>query len=183
MRKWVDGAIGLLTLLYPVAVYFGIQFLQPWKIAIIFSILLLLRLFTTQASTNWNRLLLLSGIAYCGLAAWNNNLISLRFYPVLVNLVLFTVFTASLFFPPSVIERLARIQHPDLPVQGVIYTRKVTQVWSAFFLLNGLVALLTALWSSMAWWSLYNGFIAYVLMAMLMGIEYRVRIRTQAHVR
>lgn len=182
MRIWVDVVIGFLTLLYPFAVYFGIQYLEPWKIAATLSVLLLLRLLTTQVDKKWNRLLLLVGIVYCGLAAWNNNLISLRFYPVLVSLSLLIVFAGSLFFPPPIIERLARIQHPDLPEQGITYTRKVTQIWCLFFLINGLVATATALWSSFAWWSLYNGLIAYLLMALLMAIEYLIRIRTQAHV-
>lgn len=183
MRRWVDGVIGFLTLLYPFAVYLGIQYLEPWKIAAALSVLLMLRLLTTHADKKWNRLLLLLGIIYCGLAAWNNNLISLRFYPVLVSLSLLIVFAGSLLYPPPIIERLARIQHPNLPEQGVIYTRKVTQVWCMFFVINGSIAAATALWSSFAWWSLYNGLIAYLLMALLMGIEYLVRIRTQEHVR
>lgn len=184
VNSLVNCIIGTLTLLYPVAVYYGIRYLEPWKIAGILAILLLLRLMLAQqADKQWNRLLLLVCIAYCGLAVWNNNLITLRFYPVLVSLGLFTVFVMSLFYPPPVIERLARLQHPDLPEQGVVYTRKVTQVWCVFFVINGLIATSTALWFSFAWWSLYNGLISYVLMALLMGGEYLVRIRTQAHVR
>jgi uncharacterized membrane protein len=88
-----------------------------------------------------------------------------------------------LFSPPPIIERFARLQHPNLPASGIQYTRKVTLVWSLFFLINGCIALGTALWCSFAWWSLYNGFISYLLMALLMGIEYIVRINTQEHLK
>ena len=81
------------------------------------------------------------------------------------------------------IERLARLQHPDLPPEGVIYTRRVTQVWCAFFIINGAMALSTALWASLEIWSLYNGLIAYVLMGGLFAAEYLVRMKTQKHVR
>lgn len=183
MRKLVNGVIAVLTLLYPFAVYFGIHSIEPWQIAALLAALLALRLLLGGAAGRGNRLLLLVALLYCGFAAWQNNLISLRFYPALINLGLLSLFIVSLYCPPSAIERLARLQHPDLPPEGVRYTRKVTQVWCVFFLLNGTLAVVTALWCSMAWWSLYNGLIAYVLMGLLMAVEYGIRLRTQAHVR
>jgi uncharacterized membrane protein len=93
------------------------------------------------------------------------------------------LFSWSLLSPPSLIERLARIQHPDLPPEGVIYTRRVTQIWCVFFIVNGSIALVTALWSSFEIWSLYNGLIAYLLMGILFIGEYIVRMKTQKHVK
>jgi uncharacterized membrane protein len=188
MQKWMAGFIGFLTLLYPVAIYFGIQHfgiesLEPWKISLALLLLILLRMGLSKHQQGWNQLLFVLGIIYCLLAVWNNNLITLRFYPVLISLSLFIVFTASLFYPPPIIERFARLQHPELPEQGIRYTRKVTYVWCVFFALNGLVAAITAVWSSFAVWSLYNGLISYLLMGCLMAVEYGVRIRTQDHVR
>ena len=183
MGKLVNGVIGLLTLLYPVAVYYGIHYVEPWQIAALLALLLLSRLFHRPDGHLGGRWLFAVALLYCGFAIWNNNLITLRFYPALINLVLLSIFAASLYFPPPVIERLARIQHPELPPKGVLYTRKVTRVWCGFFLLNGMLAAATAWWGSFACWSLYNGLIAYVLMGLLMGGEYWVRIRTQEHVR
>jgi uncharacterized membrane protein len=98
---------------------------------------------------------------------------------VLVNAVMLLIFAGSLFYPPSVVERLARLQQPDLTPQGIRYTRRVTQVWCGFFIINGSIALVTALWSSFEWWSLYNGLIAYLLMGLLFAGEYLIRRRTQ----
>ena len=104
-------------------------------------------------------------------AVLRGDAVTLRFYPVLVNLAMLVLFAASLYRPPSLIERLARLREPDLPPEGVRYTRRVTQLWCLFFVLNGSVALYTALFTSLATWTLYNGFIAYLLMGTLFAVE------------
>ncbi|NQY50862.1 MAG: hypothetical protein HRT50_17520, partial [Colwellia sp.] len=89
------------------------------------------------------------------------------------------IFSYSLVNPPPIIERLARLTQADLPDHAVIYTRTVTKVWLGFFILNGLVACYTALFTSLQTWTIYNGFIAYILMAILFYGEYLVRLRVQ----
>jgi uncharacterized membrane protein len=179
----INAVIALLTLLYPFAVYFGTQYLEPWKIASVLLVLLGIRLIASIFIKHWSSPLLLVGMVYCGFAIWSNELLTLRFYPVIISAAMLLVFSWSLWSPPSLIERIARIQHPDLPPEGAIYTRRVTQVWCAFFVVNGGIALTTALWSSIEIWSLYNGLIAYLLMGFLFVVEYIVRIKTQKHVR
>jgi uncharacterized membrane protein len=183
MQRLSAFLVGLLTLLYPFAVYYGVHYFEPWQIATTLFILLLLRFSFSVADRQWNRYLVLLGICYCLWIIWDNSQASLLFYPAFINVSLLVIFSYSLFFPPTIIERLARLQHPNLPEQGVLYTVKVTKVWCLFFLLNGVIALSTALWSSFYWWSLYNGFIAYILIGLLAGIEYLIRIRTMDHVR
>jgi len=182
MRKIITGLIAFLTLLYPVAVYLSIQLVAPWKVAATLLLLLTCRFFLSPYK-QWGWVFMGVGVLYCGFAIWQNSLFSLRFYPVLMSLTFFVVFFSSLKYPPTVVERIARLQHPDLPPQGVKYTYRVTQVWCGFFVFNGLIATVTALWCSFECWSLYNGLIAYILMGLLMGGEYLVRIRTQEHVR
>ena len=183
MRIFINGVTAMLTVLYPLAVYFGINYFEPWKLAGILMVLLFIKLAISHSNNHWSRPLLMAGVLYCGFAVWSNNVISLRFYPVLVNGAMLVIFSWSLRSPPSLIERLARLQHPDLPPEGVIYTRRVTQVWCGFFMVNGVIALATALWSSFEIWSLYNGLIAYLMMGILLGVEYVVRMKTQKHVR
>ncbi|MBT4752356.1 MAG: hypothetical protein HOO07_01735 [Candidatus Marinimicrobia bacterium] len=77
--------------------------------------------------------------------------------------------------PISIIERIARISEPDLTDKAIAYTRKVTWVWSLFFLLNGVLAVITALWASEEIWLLYNGLIAYILIFTLFQGELIVR--------
>lgn len=182
MNLLINGLIGLATLLYPFAVFFGSRYFEPWKLAGILIVLLLIRLAASVSRKHWSTPLLIGGIGYALFVMWSNQLGALRLYPVLVNSLMLLIFGWSLLSPPSLIERLARLQHPDLPPQGVIYTRRVTQVWCGFFIVNGSIALVTALWASLEIWSLYNGFIAYLLMGILFGGEYLIRMRTQKHV-
>lgn len=177
MHRLLNPLLGILTLLYPAAVYFGLQYLQPWSIAALLAGVLAIKLMLSEQS--WTKPVLVCGLVFAGFAIWRNDFVSLRFYPVLVNAVMLLIFAGSLFYPPSIVERLARLQQPDLPPQGVCYTRRVTQVWCGFFIINGSIALATALWSSFAAWSLYNGLIAYLLMGLLFAGEYLIRRRTQ----
>jgi uncharacterized membrane protein len=101
-------------------------------------------------------------------------------YPVVVNMVLLFGFVWSLVFPPSAIERIARVTEPDLPDYAVRYTRRVTWVWCVLFLLNGIAALYTALFASLKTWTLYNGGLAYVLMGIILAGEYMIRRRVRA---
>ena len=103
----------------------------------------------------------------------------LRFYPVIVNGTFLGVFAWSLVSGMPVIERMARVTEPDLPDHAVPYARKVTVMWCLFFLLNGLVALYTALWASFEVWAWYNGAFAYALMAALFAAEWLVRQRVR----
>lgn len=182
MRVFTNSILGFLTVLYPLIIFYGNPFLEPWKIAAILIALLSVRLAFSYSSKNWTTPLLMAGIGYSLFAMWSNQLNVLRFYPVLVNMLMLLIFGWSLFSSQTLVERIARVQHPNLPPQGIIYTRRVTQIWCCFFIVNGTIAFITTR-SSLEFWSLYNGLIAYVLMGILFAAEYVVRIKTQNYVR
>ena len=69
------------------------------------------------------------------------------------------------------------MQVSDLSVEELRYCRTVTQVWSAFFVLNGGTALAPALLAPLSWWALYNGLLAYLLIGLLGASEYVIRKR------
>ena len=148
MLQLLNSIIGFVLLLYPLAVYLGIQVLKPWKISAVLLAILLARMCLFPADRQWGRVLVGVGVLYCVFAVWHNSELSLRFYPVWVNLCLFLLFAISLAYPPPAIERLARLQHPNLSDQGVSYTRKVTQIWCGFFIINASIAAGTALWAN-----------------------------------
>lgn len=166
----------VLTLLYPLAIWFGHGRVEPRWLALLLLLAAATRLpsLTVSRAARWSAggaLLLAAG------AIWANALLPLKLYPVLVNGALLAAFGYSLVSPPSMIERFARMSEPDLPPAAIAYTRRVTQVWCAFFVVNGAIALGTALWASEAVWSLYTGVISYCLMGILFGGEYLVRLR------
>jgi len=178
MRKLLFIA---LSLGYPLLVYATLGRFEPRWLSLLLFALALLRAFGTR-ERRW-----LWAVAGTGLlAGWallSNAALPLKLYPAMVNAALLLVFGASLRFGPPLVERLARLREPDLPPSAVAYTRRVTQVWCVFFVLNGGMALVTALWASERVWALYNGLIAYVLIGTLFAVEWlvRQRVRARAH--
>lgn len=181
MLRLVNRMLGLVLIGYPLLVYLGLHVLVPWQLSTALMLVLVLRFLLYPRHQKTGSVLLGAGVLYCLFAIWHNTELSLRFYPVWINLCLFGLFFISLLYPPSFVERLARLQDPNLSQHAIQYTQKVTVVWCIFFIVNGGIATATALWSDFFWWSLYNGLIAYVLIGLLMGIEYGIRIRMQRH--
>ncbi|CAI2535805.1 hypothetical protein [Serratia plymuthica] len=171
----------LLLLLYPLGVWAGLTRWGTTILAPLLAAVFALRLLVLRG--NLHRYMWL-GKALAGvgillaLASWGLKQTHwLLYYPVLVNVLLLLLFAYSLFSPPTVVERLARITEPQLDAAGVAYTRRVNQVWCGFFIVNGAIALATCLSGDIALWTLYNGGISYLLMGALMGIEWIVRKR------
>lgn len=102
---------------------------------------------------------------------------SMYWYPVAVSLLMLAAFGGSLFAEQTLIERLARLQHPNLPPEGVRHTRRVTQIWCGFFIFNAAAAALLAFSDRHNWWALYTGMISYVLMGLLFAGEWVYRKR------
>ncbi len=165
-----------LTLLYPLAIWLGHGQLEPRWLACVLLLAAASRLpaLRISAAARWS---VAGALVLVALAVWSNVLLPLKLYPVLVNMAFLAAFGYSLTTPVSMIERLARLREPDLPQEGVLYTRRVTQAWCVFFVGNGAIALATALFASEAVWSLYNGVIAYGLMGLMFGGEFLLRRR------
>lgn len=100
-------------------------------------------------------------------------------YPVIINFTLFLIACGSLIFPPNFVEQIARKQEPDLSLKGQSYCFKVAVIWAVFFFLNTIFSFYTVLLNDMAFWVLYNGFISYLLVGILFGIEYLIRIKVR----
>lgn len=169
-----------LTAAYPLIVYFSLGRIEPRYLALLLLVLGALRWLAGGAQVLQARWVALAVVVLAGSTALLNMSLPLKLYPVLVNFALLMVFGLSLRRGPSVAERIARLQEPDLDPRGVAYTRRVTQLWCGFFVLNGSLALATSFWASEAVWALYNGLIAYVLIGMLMAGEWLVRRHLRA---
>ena len=117
MGSLVRGVIGFLTISYPIAVFYGIKFLEPWQIALILLLVLFVRLLTMRVNQKWNRLILLLGLIYCVFALWSNNMITLKFYPVLISFSFFVVFLQAYF-------TLHRLLNGSLDCSILIYLKK-----------------------------------------------------------
>jgi len=125
-------------------------------------------------------LLLLLGVWQGLFKRWLALGVAAKAYPIAINLGLLAAFGLSLRRGMPMVERLARLQEPELPPHAVAYTRRVTQAWCVFFVANAGLSLASALWASEAVWALYNGAVAYALMGLFFGVEWLIRRRVRA---
>ncbi|MCQ8878456.1 hypothetical protein NQT69_10635 [Pseudoalteromonas shioyasakiensis] len=168
--------VGLLFL-YPLAVYFGLQFSEPALIAALFIVVLLARYWLTKSNiVNFAhmKIITISGIALLGFATFANSELALKFYPVVISSCFLAVFAYSLYNPPSFIEVIAS-KFETLDEHAKRYTRTVTKVWCGFFIINGLIATATIFHPDPVVWLTYNGLISYLLMGILMAVEFIIR--------
>lgn len=183
----LKSLFGIAILLYPTAVYFGTAYLGTRGCGLLLLGVFLLRALllrtnlrhsATASTTSYDRLLWLElvGPLVIVLSLAADNAVFLRALPILINVALFVIFFASLSHPPSMIEIFARLMEKNLPPEATHYCRSATRVWCAFFVLNGLLSLFTAVATPFWVWTLYNGFISYVLIALLFLAEYCFRI-------
>lgn len=165
---------------YPLVIYFGLSKFQVRAIApVLGAIALVGLLFRLKGArrAHWGAVLPapLSVLALAFISAVFNDHRFILAMPVMVSVALLISFGGSLRRPISMVERFARLQNPELPDEHVIYCRSVTKVWCLFFVLNAGCAAALTLWAPLAWWTLYTGFIAYVLMGALGAAEYIYR--------
>ena len=99
-----------------------------------------------------------------------------KFYPVIINFMIFSVFCVSSFAKETVIQKFAKLTEPNIKPKALEYTRKLTYVWAGFAFLNFLVSFITVFFSQKVW-ALYNGFISYMLVGSFFAIEYIIRVR------
>lgn len=179
MYQFVRIAVVLIIILYPISIYFGLQYFSPSQLGLFLLAVFALRILVIRNHPiRRGRQMILTvivGVVLAGLTWIFNTEQFLLWYPVALNSVLLIVFIVSLISPPSAIEVIARIKEPDLNKVGIIYTRKVTMAWSVFFAINALISAWTVLQQDMQLWTLYNGLLAYLAMGLFFGIELLVR--------
>jgi uncharacterized membrane protein len=178
MNRLIGLGLLLAGLLYPFAVYYGMEHFAPWQFGLLLGGLWLARALTggRRPGSLW---MAVAAIAFCLLLALFDSPLLLRWYPVLISGFMLALFGLSLKYGPPVVERLARLSEPELPDKAIRYTRQVTIAWCVFFLCNGLLAAALTLWAPLSWWMLYNGLISYGLMGLLFAVEWLLRQRVR----
>jgi uncharacterized membrane protein len=167
--------ITCLFLTYPYLVYRGIESGMVWIAPAIFSALFLRQAYV--AKNNAARLLK-AGLAICLLlGTYYMQTFTAKALPVLIQLLLMYFFGRTLLKDkgPSFVESFVRLQFPEFPPAIGIYCHQLTLVWTLFFAMNAIVVTILAIWGTTFWWSLYNGALIYLLMGLLIAIEYIYR--------
>jgi len=174
-------AIGLA---YPFLVYFGLRVLPPGYVAIGVAVLVALRLaFRGKQRREDNSLFFVVAAAIALIVITGSPLAGLKAYPVLMSLSFAAVFGYSLLSPPTVVERIARLRDPELPLVLNQYLRKVTIAWVIFFIANASISAATALSGNLKLWTLYNGLLSYMVMGSIFAGEFVIRQRVHKRLR
>ncbi|WP_210732705.1 hypothetical protein [Brenneria roseae] len=185
MRMLISSLNVLVMLTWPFLVWFSITHPDRRWLLLTLVLMFVLRFATLRGERNLFKgtalLLAVTGAALSVASFLLREDHWLLWYPVVVNGVMLLLFGCSLYSGMPLVERLARLREPDLPIQAIAYTRCVTQIWCLFFIFNGSVAVLTCLVGDIHWWTLWNGIISYVLMGLLMGGEWLIRQRLRTH--
>ncbi len=191
MQPGFKITVWILAALYPFLIFAGMQFfgLRPRVLVLILAIVSLLYFIShtdERRKGGMPRLrfyaMLLASLILIILTVITQKPEFVKLYPVIMNLFLLISFSYTLVKPPAMIFRFALLKDPGLaesPERGKAerYCRGVTFIWLVFFLINGSIALLTALFFSNWIWSLYNGMISYLCMGLIFVIEFIVRKR------
>ncbi len=106
----------------------------------------------------------------------SHELLVFKLLPVTAHVVLFGLFAVSLRRGRTpVITRFAAAMSSELSTEEVIYTRRVTIAWTAFFLVMAILSGGLAVFSSDTTWSWFVNVISYALVALFFVLEFRVR--------
>jgi uncharacterized membrane protein len=161
---------------YPFVVYLGLQLGSPRALAALLAAVVMARLALHPRQLSWA---LLSPFAVAGAlvlgvigaAALLDDARFFRLVPVLVNLGLFVAFARSLARGTPIVEAVARLHRGALPPEAVSYCRRLTVLWSVFFVANAAFITFLSVAASLEVWTLYTGLLSYLVVGLLMAAE------------
>lgn len=175
-RTWLMPLVSAGLVVYPALVYFGLTYgYMHWLMPLIVGVFVARSLLCWRQQQKEMLVVAVIGLLLALSYALLKQQQLLLWYPVVMSSCMLLVFGLSVLRPPTVIERVARWRHPDLPAQATKYLTRVTLVWCLFFIVNGMVATYTIVAGPMKWWALYNGLLSYCLMALLLAGEWVFR--------
>lgn len=178
-HRLFHAMLKLALLLYPFYVWWSITHWHPAVALVPLAALALLRAVSCN-SLSQRGFFLLSTILLLAATLLGKAEQAMLYYPAWVNGGMLILFAYSLRYPPTVVERIATLMEGPLDKKAIAYTRNVTAVWCLFFIINGSIAAFTAWLADWNLWIWYNGFIAYLLMGLLMLFEWIVRRHVKA---
>jgi uncharacterized membrane protein len=173
------AAVALVTIAgiaYPFSIYFFGDRVKPavFVAGALVLIGLQLTVLRSPVAKLWRVPLLLSAVLTIVVAFLDQNLAK-EAYPVVRSLAVALVFGWSLVSPPSLIERFARLRHPELPPQATRYCRNVTVIWTIWLTVNGVIAAALAVWGDVKSWAIWTGAISYAISGLLFLGEFGYR--------
>jgi uncharacterized membrane protein len=176
-RKILRAISTLIVLLYPLLIYFGMAVYSSRIIACLIGISLIGNFLMQNWRMYQTRFVVpfFAIIVIYMMGTLLNSLTYMLYLPFFVSTIFLISFSYSLLSPPNTIEVFARRFVSDLSIEETAYCRHVTLIWVCFLGLNGVAAYYTACCASLRLWSLYNGFITYMMLGLLFAVELSYR--------
>ena len=148
-------------------------FALKWHVAVRFFALLLLFIAGISFVRSKNMWIFICILLFSfGLVIFNND-IFLKLYPVLMNFNVCFMFASSLHRTP-LIEKVAIKMGYMLDAKQKRYAKRVTSIWAIFMLCLAVFSLITVFLSDEIW-VIFNGLISYILIGMMICVEFIVR--------
>lgn len=167
----ITVAAGVFLLLAPWLQARGWGGLLPWLLAAWLGIRAL-----REPRRDW-RLLWLALAAALANGAWWLGAGVVRWVPAVTFVLLAWLFGRTLWHPPPLIERMVRLQFADIPPYLLAYLRRLTALWSAFFVAAALISAALTLLGSERAWAGFHGLGIWFALGLLIGAEYVYRRR------
>ncbi len=172
LKKVIFLLVGVIAVAYPFVVFVGLDRLGVSNLVLVLLAVVFLRFILTKGYRDRSQLLLFVVVgAFCGGVYALKSEALLKLYPVLMSLSIATLFGLSLLQRESIIEKFAHRMGKDISHREKQYTRRLTGVWTAVLVLNAAVAGYTSCCMELKYWAYYNGFLSYVLFAILFVVE------------
>ena len=97
-----------------------------------------------------------------------------KLIPIIIQLSLMLFFGKTLLKGkgPSLVERFAQLEFPNVPPVLSRYCRHLTMLWTGFFAFNIRACILLALLAPVEWWAIYTGVLIFLFTAVIMLAEY-----------
>lgn len=177
VSRYINPGLLLLAVVYPFVTHFSVVSQQTWpSLALIYVMLCLL---TLEAFVKKYFLLqVLCGAALVlAIIYVDRGQALLNFYPIIIVGSLFVVFVKTLLPGETpIITLFAMAIENKLSAKKIIYTRRVTQLWSVIFLGMLIESVLLATYASQHTWSLFTNFINYLLIGSVFVAEFIFRV-------
>jgi len=162
----------VIFLLYPYLVYRGVKEGVVWFAPAMIASLYFYQ--AVKARTRRIRIQKISIVITLFLGAIFYQDLMAKLIPIFIQLSLMLFFGKTLLKSrePSLVERFAQLEFPDMPPVLSRYCRHLTILWTAFFAFNVVVCIFLALFAPVEWWAIYTGVLIFLLTAVLMLAEY-----------
>jgi len=171
-RTIIFSLVAIIAAVYPFLIYFGLNKFGIQPLALLLLFVSGIRILLWQQFKLAEKIILVVLLTIlCSFAIWLNSEALLRYYPVLMNLGFSAVFLLSLRTKQPLIERIMSTMVKDLSIAARDYLRGLTLAWGLLLLFNAMISFYTACCLSFRVWTIYNGFVVYIVFGVFTLIE------------